>query len=276
MEIPQDKYIRVGGVNIRYWSEGESGSDVILIHGIGGCVEAWLSTFNCLSSNHHVYAMDLVGEGLSEKPLKASYQLSELSQFIKNFMSALKIDHTHIVGHSLGGAISIRFALMHPQMVDKLVLVSSGGLGKTICNALRICAVPFLGELVTRPSYSGTEQSLKDMVADPAIITKEAVDLIYKISSSQRAQEAFLQILRANVNPLLGQLSATTAQELGTIKKPVLVIWGKQDPTIPVTHTNTAANYLPNVHVTILDKCGHMPMMEHPEIFNSLLEEFLN
>jgi 4,5:9,10-diseco-3-hydroxy-5,9,17-trioxoandrosta-1(10),2-diene-4-oate hydrolase len=275
MEIPQDKYIQVGHVNIRYWAEGEKGSAIVFIHGIGGCVEAWLSSFTALSSNHRVYAMDLMGQGLSEKPLTISYKINEFSQFIKNFMGALKIEHAHIIGHSLGGAISTRLTIMQPNLVDKLVLVSSGGLGKSISTALRICTVPFLGEFFTRPNYSGTEQSLKALVADPAVITKEVVDLNYKMSSLPGAQQAFLRILRANINPLLGQISGANTHELGTIKNPVLVIWGKQDPTIPVTHANTAADHLPNVHIQVFDKCGHMPMLEHPQEFNALLKDFL-
>lgn len=275
MKTPQDKYIQVGQINTRYWAEGDGKSSVVFIHGIGGCVEAWQSSFNSLSSTYRVYALDLVGQGLADKPRDVSYKIIKLAQFIKDFMVSLNIKRAHVVGHSLGGAITTRLVLMFPEMVDKLVLASCGGLGTTISPVLRICAIPLLGEILTRPSLSGTEQSLKTLVYDPVVITKEIINLNYKMSSLPGAQKAFLRILRANVSPLFGQIGGVTARELGTIKNPALIIWGQQDHTIPVAHANIAAKYLPDLRIKIFDQCGHMPMLEHTQIFDDLLLDFL-
>jgi 4,5:9,10-diseco-3-hydroxy-5,9,17-trioxoandrosta-1(10),2-diene-4-oate hydrolase len=276
MNPPQNKYIQVERIKTRYWAEGEGEAAAVFIHGIGGSIEPWLSSFTSLASRQPVYAMDLMGHGLTDKPMDISYNVREFATFIKNFMAALTIKHAHIVGHSMGGAIALRFTLMFPEMVDKLVLVSSAGLGKAVSPVLRICAIPFLGESLTRPSLSGTETSLKTLVYDPAVITKESINLNYKMASLPGAQKAFLRILRTNFSPLFGQIGTTSMAELGTIKNPVLVIWGKQDHTIPIAHSDAAVKYLPDVHAHIFDHCGHLPMLEHEQEFNGLLSDFLS
>ncbi len=275
MKTPQDKYIQVGQINTRYWAEGDRGSPIVLIHGLGSYVESWLSSFTSLNTEHRVYAMDLPGQGRTEKPLNISYTIKDFAQFVKDFMAALKIERAHVVGSALGGAISTRLALMFPEAVDKLVLVSSGGLGKKVSLALRICAIPLLGEFLTRPSLAGKEQFLKTLVHDPSVITREIIEQNYQMSLLPGAQKAFLKILRTNINPLFGQTHGATTRELGTITSPTLIIWGQQDPAVPVSHADIAAKSFPDVHVQVIDNCGHLPMVEHMQAFNNFLVDFL-
>ena len=98
--------IKIGTVNTRYWMEGE-GSPVIFIHGISRSIEDWLLNFKVISGQHRVFALDLIGHGRTDKPLSASYKITDLAQFIKDFMDALNIKCANLVGHSLGGAISL-------------------------------------------------------------------------------------------------------------------------------------------------------------------------
>lgn len=278
MKMPQDRYIKVGGINARYWAEGSEGSPVILIHGIGGYVEGWLPNFDTLAIQHQVYAVDLLGHGRTEKPLDVSYTIASLTQFVRDFMAALGIKQAHVVGHSLGGAIATRLALTFPTVVDKLVLVASAGLGKEAAIVLRLASVPFLGEMLTRPSRSGSASSGKMLVYDPAIMTDEQVELSYQMAALPSAQQAFLKTLRANGN-LLGQkksMYSPNVRGLSSITHAVLVIWGRQDQTLPVMHAEVAAKGLPNVRVNVLDHCGHLPMLEHSQVFNELLLGFLN
>jgi pimeloyl-ACP methyl ester carboxylesterase len=278
MKTPQDRYIKVGKINTRYWAEGSEGSPVILIHGLGGYIESWLPNFDTLATQYQVYAVDLLGHGRTEKPLDVSYTIANLTQFVSDFMAALGIEQAHVVGHSLGGAIGTRLALAFPTAVDKLVLVDSAGLGKEATIVLRIASVPFLGEMLTRPSRSGSASSGKMLVYDPEIMTDELVELNYQMAALPGAQKSFLKTLRA-VGNLLGQKKSTygpNVRGLPSITHPVLVIWGRQDKTVPVMHAEVAAKGLPNVRVKILDNCGHLPMLEHSQVFNELLLEFLS
>ena len=192
-------------------------------------------------------------------------------------MATLEIEQAHVVGHSLGGAIGTRLALVHPTVVDKLVLVGSAGLGKEAIMALRIMSLPFVGEMLSRPSRSGSANLAKLVVYDPSVMTDELIERSYQMSLLPGMQKSFLRTLRANGN-LFGQRKSMVepnVQGLPSLAKPVLVVWGRQDQVIPVAHAEVAAKGLPDVRVQIFDDCGHLPMLEHTQSFNELLLEFL-
>ena len=277
MKTPQDRFIKVGNINTRYWAEGIQGPPVILIHGIGEYIERWLPSFGVLAEKYRVYAVDLLGHGRTDKPLNVSYKIADLAQFVKNFMTTLGIERAHVVGHSLGGAIGTRLTLAQPALVDKLVLVCSGGLGKEVTMLLRIVSIPILGEMLSRPSRSGTESFAKLVVHDAAVMNEELRELAYQMSRPPEMQKSFLRVLRANIN-LFGQnksIYGANVQGLPSITNPVLVIWGRQDQIVPVAHAEVATKSLPNVRVQIFDNCGHLPMLEHAQSFNELLLGFL-
>jgi pimeloyl-ACP methyl ester carboxylesterase len=277
MNSPQDRYIKVGKINTRYWAEGSQGSPVIFIHGIGQYIENWLPSFGVLAEKYRVYTVDLFGHGRTDKPLDISYKIADLALFVKDFMATLGIEHAHVVGHSLGGAIGTRLALMYPAVVNKLVLVSTGGLGKEVTIVIRIMNIPILGEILTRPSRSASASLAKLVVHDPAVMTDELIELSYQMSLLPGVSKSFLRTVRANGN-LFGQsksMYSSNIEGLPSITKPVLVVWGRQDQVIPATHAEVATKSLPNVRVQIFDNCGHFPMLEHTQAFNKLLLEFL-
>lgn len=278
MKTPSDRYIKIRTLNTRFWTEGSQGQSVILIHGVGGYIESWLPCLDALATKYRVYAPDLPGHGRTDKPLNISYKIADLAQFVKDFMATLQIERAHIVGHSLGGAIVTRLALMFPMTIDKLVLVGAAGLGKEGDIFLRIASLPILGEILARPSLSGSAQFAKAAVYDPAVMTAEDIELDYQMSLQPGAQQSFLRTLRANVN-LFGQhpsMYDPNVRGLASITNPVLVVWGRQDKVVPVTHADVAAKGFPNVQVHIFDHCGHLPMREHTSAFNELLLGFLS
>jgi pimeloyl-ACP methyl ester carboxylesterase len=277
MQTPQDCYITVGQINTRYWVEGSRGSPVLLIHGLGGFAETWLLTFGALAAHHRVYAIDLPGHGRSAKQLDWACRATDLARFVKGFMAAVGIECAHLVGHSLGGAVSAHLALMFPEMVDRLVLVSSAGLGRELSVALRLGTVPLLGEILTRPGRAKIAQSVGALINAPEDVKQEAVAIWYEIASQPGSQRGTLRTLRANANPL-GQHPSQygpIVAGLGSITHPTLIIWGRQDAVVPLAHARAAARELPNVRLEILEPCGHVPMLEQPDTFRKLVLEFL-
>lgn len=115
-KLPQDRYIKVGNINTRYWQAGDKGSNVVLVHGLGGFCENWMYNIEPLAKQHRVYAFDLVGFGRSDKtPLvKDIYQFV---QFISDFMDAKKIDKASLIGNSFGGGLILQFAVQFPQKI---------------------------------------------------------------------------------------------------------------------------------------------------------------
>lgn len=275
MTTPQDRYIKVGQFNTRYWVVGDKGSLVVLVHGIGQFVEYWASAINELAAHHQVYALDLLGHGKTDKPLDIAYTIDDLSQFVKDFMSALGIEKAHIVGHSLGGAISMRLVLNHSAAVDRLVLVDSGGLGREVSIVFRILSLPFLGEVFSRPSRSGSATLLRMFAHDPTTITDDYIEHHYQMSALLNGQKSVLKTLRSVVNFWGQGDNSPDIQRLPSMTNPVLVIWGRQDNLVPMAHADTAAKGFPNVRVQIIENCGHSPPLEHASEFNRLLLEFL-
>jgi 4,5:9,10-diseco-3-hydroxy-5,9,17-trioxoandrosta-1(10),2-diene-4-oate hydrolase len=274
-QTPQDQYIKVGRINTRYWTLGDGGKTIILLHGLGSCVETWKYTISALAQRHRVYAVDIVGFGRSDKP-STTYSLAYQAQFIKAFMDALNLKGTSLIGNSMGGGVALQFALLFPKQVEKLVLANSLGLGKEIALTLRLASLPFVSQLF-RPSRSSTALVLKQSVYDPSVISDDWVELFYQISMLPGAQEALQMQIRANINfwGVRSEVYGWIVDQLATVSAPSLIIWGQQDRVLPVAHAQVAALGLPNARLHIFDACGHWPQVERPEEFNSLTLEFL-
>lgn len=273
-----DRYIKVGFVNTRYWELGNKGTTVILLHSAGASVEYWAYNIDKLAQYHQVYAVDLVGSGRSDKP-PASYSLAYQAQFISDFMDALSIKHASLIGSSIGGGIALQFALMFPEKLDKLVLVNSLGLGKHIGIFTRLAALPLIDRLscLIRPSRNSVAWVVKSAVYEPSVITNEWLERIYQLAVLPGAFDALLRLARTNLD-LFGvrsEVFSPIVEQLSSITAPTLLIWGQQDEVLPIAHAYVAAKNLPNARLHIFDGCGHFPQIEHPEKFNQLVLESL-
>lgn len=275
-QTPQDKYVWVGKIKTRYWRLGEEGSVVILLHGIGSCVETWTFNIAVLAKHHQVYAVDLMGSGRSDKP-PDSYSLLSLGTFVKAFMDALEIDRATLVGNSMGGGIALQIALTWPQRTEKLVLVDSLGLGREISPSLCLANLPGIDKLY-RPTRSSTALFLKQIVFDPSLITREWIDLFYEIMTLPGAKEALFAQIRANIGwfGVRPEVYRPILDRLNTMTIPTLIVWGKQDSVLPVAHAQVAAQRLPDVRLHSLDACKHWSHLEQAEEFNALVLQFLS
>lgn len=274
---PQDCYVRVGSVNTRYRTQGTEGSPVLLMHGIGSSLEDWAANIAPLATRHRVYALDLVGNGRSDKP-DAEYSLPYFGDFVADFLRTQGIDRVSLVGNSMGGGVALDVAIRYPQLVDRLVLVDPGGLGREVTILFRLLTLPLIGERLARPTLKGTEQFLQSFVYDPALITPELVQFQYELACLPGALEALLSTLRRNVN-LLGLKPGVVRHyvaNLNRVTSPTLVIWGREDKTLPVAQAEVARKGIPNAQVHILEKCAHVPMIERPAEFNELVSKFLD
>ena len=271
----QDRYVRVGSINTRYRIQG-AGSPVVLIHGIGSSLEDWDLNFDPLAEHHCVWALDLVGNGRSDKPA-APYTMVYFSNFVRDFLATQGLDRVSLVGSSLGGTVTLDFAIRHPEQVDRLVLVDPAGLGRDLTLLFRLSTLPVLGKQLTKPSLKGSEQLQRSFFFDQSLVTPELMRFKYELSNQPGMQDAMLATLRANVN-LRGVKPAVVsdlADNLSRITAPTLVIWGRENHTIPVAQAEVARKGIPNVEVHIFDKCAHAPMIESPAAFNELVLKFL-
>jgi len=275
-QTPQVQYTKVGQINTRFWALGDKGSTVLLIHGIGGALEDWILNANDLAKHHRVYALDLVGSGHSDKP-SVSYSFSYMAQFVKDFMEAENIDSASLIGHSLGGGVSLQFSIQFPDKVEKLVLVNSAGLGKKVTLLLRLLTLPIIGKLLARPSRKRTANFLKECVNDSTLITDELIEFGYSLAALPGAQDSLLSIVRTlgNIRGMREDVLRSIVDNLATIIAPTFILWGQQDRILPVAYAHVAEKKIPNVQLHIFDPCGHFPQLERPEEFNSLVLKFL-
>ncbi len=276
VDIPSDKYVRVGDNNVRYWELGKEGKTLILLHGLYGFAESWAKNISSLARHHRVYVLDFVGFGHSDKPI-APYSVPYLTQFIREFMAIQGIKQATIVGNSMGGGVALQFALNFPNQIDGLVLVDSAGLGREVAMSLRLAFMPLLGRYITNVSRRGSTQISRQIVFKSELATNEWIQLALEMYSLPGAQRSLLTTGRSMfnmqgqknefINPILSSLSRINA--------PTLIIWGKQDRIIPVSHAFATIRKMPNARLHIINRCGHIPQFECPTEFNDVVLEFL-
>jgi len=273
VENLDEKYVAVNGLNIRYVVRG-SGSPLLLIHGIGGFLETWWRNVP-LSEHYRVYAMDLPGHGLSDRP-KIDYDMDFGIEFAAGFAQALGIERASLIGHSLGGMIAMAMAINYPEKIDKLILVDSGGLTNEIPLLYRLCCFPILGELIVEPTIKASvRRGMKRAFYNPDLLTEEMVDKDYQFMRMPGTKQAMLNIIRQGVNLRGPNPEVVMLDKLHLIKVPTLLIHGAQDKVIPVKYSRNACKLIPNARLKVIDKCGHCPHIEKASEFNEAVITFL-
>ncbi|WP_088893971.1 alpha/beta fold hydrolase [Leptolyngbya ohadii] len=276
MQMPPDQYISVNGIRTRYWSVGEAGSPVLLIHGAGGSADYWYRNIFSLAQQHQVYALDWVGSGKSDKP-EATYTYEDLTQFALAFMDAVGLSSANVVGTSAGGILAMKLASQFPDRIQKLVLSGSAGLGKALGLGMRLSTIPGIGEALNRPSRATAKFLIRQCAYRPeTFLTDDFVDLVERNLPLQVLQFQ-LRTFRtaANFSGMKSDFLAQIRNSLPKIKASTLVLWGKQDQVTSVSGAEIAANEIPDAKLHLFDNCGHWAYLEHTEEFNQLVLEFL-
>ncbi|MBK8048165.1 MAG: alpha/beta fold hydrolase [Anaerolineales bacterium] len=279
LNLPPVHFTKVDGLRARYVDHGSSGAPLLLLHGIGGSIEAWHRNLAPLAAQRRTLAIDLPGSGRSDRPVPYPQPtLAFFAGYLQRFLVEIgAADGVFVVGSSFGGAVAMELAVRHPQMVRGLVLVSPSGLSTVVAWPLRIASTPLIGELVTRPSRASTARSLRGLVADPTIVTDDEIDAAYTLASLPGAQASFLDLLRIYCNPL-GIKRRETTRIIGNLPRitvPTLIVWGEQDTILPFASARPAMQRLPNAQLILMTGCGHMPYVEAPERFNRLLADYV-
>ncbi|MCK4869499.1 MAG: alpha/beta fold hydrolase [Gammaproteobacteria bacterium] len=273
----KDKYIEVNGINTRYWRAGNKGPVVLLVHGFAASAEYWMYNVEALAKHFRVIAVDMVGFGKSDKP-KIKYSADVLAEFIKNFLDVLKIKKVNFIGHSLGGAIGLKFAIDYPEYLEKLILVDSAGFGQELPHGLKILTLPFIGRFLMhfnqRQLYA---KALRAYAYQKKEITDEFVDKMFEIFNLPETKRTILAMLRQHATYFGARLCSIKPilDNVDKIKAPTLIIWGAEDRMLPFKHTKTALKKIPHAVLRVFPHCGHIPQMEERGMFNRAVISFL-
>jgi pimeloyl-ACP methyl ester carboxylesterase len=265
------------GHRVSYLRAGE-GSVVVLLHGIGSNAATWEPVGSALAEAHDVIAPDFLGHGASAKP-RGDYSLGAFASGVRDLLQLLGVERATIVGHSLGGGVAMQLAYQHPELCERLVLVSSGGLGHSVSPLLRAAALP--GSEWVLPLVAGAAGGLGAKVGgalarvglragnDMAEVGRGMADL-----GDREARLAFLDTLRSVVGPGGQRVSALDRLYLAA-DLPLLIVWGDCDPIIPVGHGRRAHDAVPGSELLEIEGAGHFPQLDDPAGFVTAVNRFI-
>jgi pimeloyl-ACP methyl ester carboxylesterase len=257
-----------------------SGPPVVLIHGMLNSSSHWQSVALELARDHTVLAPDLIGHGDSAAP-RGDYSLGAHAASIRDLMTAIGIDRATIVGHSLGGGVAMQFFYQFPQRVERLVLVSSGGLGHEVSPLLRTAALPGISALLSltiQPrllaALTAAGRRMRERKIGAGVHVQAVARALRPLENSD-ARHAFLNTLRSVIDVHGQRVSATDRLYL-LESMPTMIVWGERDNTIPLAHGRSAHEAIPHSFFRTLPRAAHFPHLEDPEGLSLALREFID
>lgn len=269
-----DQFANIGGARVRYRDSGGAGPSVLMTHGIGESLEFWHPQFDALGQSLRLIAWDLPGHGLSDERVDAM-DLEGQAAVAWQLLDELGVGRVHLVGNSLGAAMSLRMAEQVPSRVGSLLLANSAALGGEVFGAFRLMTLPLLGELMNHPGPTAVAQQIKAIVHRPEAITPEVRTAIERNVRRPGGGRHFLALLRG-LSSLRGQRSAVWQRSHGILRQlpdvPLLFVHGEHDVVLPVEHSRRAHAIARGSELVVLDDCGHTPQLEKPGLFNRLLQ----
>jgi pimeloyl-ACP methyl ester carboxylesterase len=277
--LPMDRReLSIHGHRVSYRTAGE-GPVLLLIHGMAGSATTWKHVMPTLSKEFTVVAPDLPGHGRSQKGA-GDYSLGNLASSLRDLLVALDHDRATVVGQSLGGGIAMQLAYQFPERCERLVLVSSGGLGREVNTLLRLLSLPGSETVLSLACSAPIRSAIEDVAGAASRVGLQPAPVIgefwrsYASLGDAETRRAFLRTLRAVIDRRGQAVSAADRLHLAA-EMPTLIVWGASDPIIPVEHAHEAHAAIRGSRLEIFDGVGHYPHVEAPERFIAVLKEFV-
>lgn len=272
-------YLELHGDRVAYRDAGSGEEAVLLIHGMAGSSETWRAVMPQLSRKYRVVAPDLLGHGRSDKP-RGDYSLGAFAVWLRDLLDELGIARATIVGQSLGGGVAMQFVYQHPDYCQRLVLISSGGLGPDVGWTLRLLSAPgaeFLLPVIAPQAVLAAGNRLRSWFSMAGIQSPRGAEMwsAYSSLSDAQTRHAFLRTLRSVVDYRGQAVSALNRLHIAA-QTPIMAIWGDQDRIIPVDHAYVAQQARPDSRLEVLEGVGHFPHVERPSEVVDLLDDFIS
>src|SRR5580692_8793117 len=272
------RQVSIHGHQMAYQMEG-AGPTLLLLHGIAGSSQTWRDVIPLLTDRFTVIAPDLMGHGLSDKPV-GDYSLGAFASGIRDLLEVLGIDRASVVGQSFGGGVAMQLAYQHPERCERLVLVDSGGLGREVNWMLRFMTLPG-SEYVMPVIFPGFVRdwgdSLFRTINDRGIRLGRIAEMWSAYASLAEAEnrQAFVRTIKSVIDPSGQTVSALDRLYLAS-SMPTLIMWGDRDDIIPVSHAHAACDAIPGCQLVIIEGVGHFPQVEAPEKFVAAFLDFVD
>lgn len=265
----------VKGVNTTFSQRGPADDPeaVVFVHGNPGERHDWAPMMEALDPTIRAVALDMPGFGGADRPRRFDYSLDGYGRHLSECLDALGIKRAHVVAHDLGGPWCFAWARTRRQSLASLVLINSGILLGFEWHAVaRLWQTPFLAEISMALLNRWTFDRLLD-AGNPRALPKAFLERIYGTidAGNKRAVRALYRSMRP-----IGEIFQGMADDLGGLPIPVLVIWGTEDPYLPVHYATRQAAIFPNASVHLLAGCGHWPFIDDPERVIDLVVPFVH
>lgn len=255
----------------------ERGTPIILIHGFSVPNFIWDRNFSVLAdAGFRVVRYDLFGRGYSDRP-KAAYDKTLFVRQLADLLDTLQIKQADLVSLSMGGPIAAEFAYRFQKRVRKLVFLDPAGFDLELPLAVKLLNVPILGEIIFGLlGLLGTRTLLETMLNDFYSPTQETNDYFIPRYQEQMKYHGFKRAILSSLRSGMLDEDLELFRRVTDLGKPVLLIWGKEDETVPFKHSSTFMQLVPNAEFHPIDQAKHIPQFEQPGIVNQLLIGFLS
>ncbi len=241
--------------NFRYIETGGDGETLLLLHGLFGALSNFQGIINHFRKTYNVVVPMLP---IFEMPIR-KVSVSGLVDHVAEFVEYKNFEKVHVLGNSLGGHITLLYALGNADKVDSLILTGSSGLFENSLGST----------FPKRGDYNFIKTKTEATFYDPTVATKELIDEVYDIVNDRNKAIRIVATAKTAVRHNL-------SDKLHQIKAPTLLIWGRQDTVTPAFVGEKFSELIEGSKLVFVEECGHAPMMEKPPVFNDILETFLN
>ncbi len=272
----ESRFLEVDGLRIHYRIEGK-GPVIVLLHGMLSSLHTWDGWMDTLTKNYTVIRMDLPGFGLTgAAPDRFLYNAQQMEKVLDDFFNELKLKKFSLVGNSLGGYFSWRYAVVHPEKVEKLILIDSVAYDQDVPLPITLMAMPVVGTMTTviTPKFVIDHFSAQ-VYGDKNKVTDSLQDRYYELlmrEGNRVSAKKILSVMKVQAqNPRLNDGLSSLNGRL-----PVLVMWGRRDPWVPVSCLERWKKDLPDAKYVIFENEGHTPMEETPDKTVDAAVAFLN
>lgn len=266
----EESSIRVGELNIAYLSNIEpvDGETIVLIHGFGANKDNWTRLSRELTDDFNLVAVDLPGHGDSSKPLDLGYRFEDQVRHLSGILKALDVQKFHMMGNSMGGAITALYAATYPDQVRTAVLFDPAGIFEYESELVNLVME---GDNPLIPSKEGDFKRLIDFALEKEpFVPWPIYDVMEENAiANQEVNRVIFSAIRDN------SYEPEFRQAITRIQAPVLVVWGKEDRVINYRNAEVFVNQIPDARKVLLEEVGHAPMVEVPEESAQLFREFL-
>jgi pimeloyl-ACP methyl ester carboxylesterase len=276
---PYDE-VELHGHRVGFRRAGSGDQVLLLLHGITSTSEAWRNVLPSLAERYTVIAPDMIGHGRSAKP-RGDYSLGAYAAGVRDLLAVLGYERGSVVGHSFGGGIAMQFSYLFPEYVERMGLISSGGLGTSVHPLLRAATLPgseWVLPLIARewPVKAGGAIA----AAAGRLGIEAGPDLAefargYASLSEEGASDAFIHTMRGVIDHEGQRVSALDRLYLAD-QMPTLIIWGTDDPVIPVQHGRRAHEIVGHSRYVELEGAGHWPMLDDPDRVIDEITDFMD